>query len=161
MKSFVLLLVVVACSGDPSRRAQPIEFSHAIHVGKLQTPCVDCHVGAETQTHASLPSLSRCLVCHMKPQGAQPNEREWRVRELASQRELPRFVQVTRNPGHVHVSHAAHVSIEKLPCADCHGDVARWTAPPRSPEPALVDMGACMSCHRQRKAPTDCDTCHQ
>lgn len=157
----VVVLVLAACGGERDPGAQPIAFSHAIHAGKLAVPCTDCHVGAETAAHASLPALSRCLVCHMKPQGTQPNPREQRVRELAVQREPARFVQVTRNAGHVHFSHAAHVSLVKLPCADCHGDVTKWTAPPEQPNPALTSMSACLACHRERHAPTDCDTCHQ
>jgi c(7)-type cytochrome triheme protein len=154
-------IVVLAACSDRTPPVQPIAFSHKIHAGDNHTPCTDCHVGAETSAHASLPALSRCLVCHMKPQGKQPNPREQIVRELASKRTPVRWVQVTRNAGHVHFSHAAHVSIVKMPCADCHGDVTRWTRPPETPDPALMTMGACLACHRDRGAPTDCDTCHQ
>jgi c(7)-type cytochrome triheme protein len=163
VKALALAVVVAlaACGGDGSGPQQPIAFSHEIHVGKVHVPCVDCHVGAETAAHASLPALSRCLICHMKPMGQQPNPREQAVRELAARKDAPRFFQVTRNAGHVHFSHAAHVSIVKLPCSDCHGDVATWSRPPTRPEPALTSMSACLACHRQRNAPTDCDTCHQ
>ena len=161
--SRVLVIIVaflVGCGGDNTGPKQPIAFSHKIHAGDNHVPCIDCHVGAETGVHASLPALSRCLVCHMKPQG-KDNPRERIVRELASQPTQPRFIQVTRNPGHVHFSHAPHVSIVKLPCADCHGDVTKWTSPPTSPEPSLTSMSACLACHRERKGPTDCDACHQ
>lgn len=160
MRALLVLALASACGSDPPA-VQPIAFSHAVHAGNLQIPCVDCHAGAETAAHASLPPISRCLTCHMKPQGAQPNPREWRVRELAAGREPPRFVQVTRNPGHVHFSHGVHVSVVKLPCADCHGDVTTWATPPDSPEPALTSMSACMACHRARGASTECNVCHQ
>jgi hypothetical protein len=106
VRAVVLFLALAACGGDRVPSAQPIAFSHAIHAGEQKVPCVDCHVGAETSAHASLPALSRCLVCHMKPQGKQPNPREQVVRELAAKREPLRFVQVTRNAGHVHFSHS-------------------------------------------------------
>jgi hypothetical protein len=157
---WAILALLVACGADPAP-VQPIAFNHALHAGKQQIACTTCHAGAETAAHASLPPLSRCLACHMKPQGAQPNPREQHVRELAAQRVPVRWTQVTRNAGHVHFSHAAHVSLVKLPCADCHGDVTRWVAPPVEPDPALTSMGACLACHRERHAPTDCDTCHQ
>jgi len=149
-----------ACGGDASPPAQPIAFSHKVHAGDHEVPCIDCHVGAETSAHASLPALSRCLVCHMKPQGDKPNPREQVVRELAIKRGPFRWTQVTRNAGHVHFSHGIHVSIVKLPCSDCHGDVTLWERPPESPNPALTNMGACLACHRERGAATDCDTCH-
>lgn len=156
----VTAFVLAACGGDPPP-VQPIAFSHKIHAGDKHIPCTDCHVGAEVAAHASLPPLSRCLVCHMKPQSKEPNPREQVVRELAGKRSPLRWIQVTRNPGHVHFSHAAHVSLVKMPCADCHGDVTQWTSPPQVPDRSLTSMSACVACHRLRGAPTDCDTCHQ
>lgn len=155
-----LAIALAACAGDASEHAQPIAFDHSLHAGKHEIPCVDCHAGAETRAHASLPALSRCLTCHMKPQGDVTNTREQRVRELASQRGPFEWTQVTRNPAHVHFSHSAHVSIARIPCRDCHGDVTRWTRPPTEPNPALTSMSACLACHRERGASTRCVTCH-
>jgi c(7)-type cytochrome triheme protein len=157
----VIAILLAACGGDPAAPEQPIAFNHAIHVGEEKIPCTDCHVGAETGTHATLPALSRCLLCHMKPQGDEPNERERVVRELASQRTPVKWIQVTRNAGHVYFSHRAHVTLAKMPCADCHGDVAAWEAPPTSPNQALRSMDACLACHRAQGASTECATCHQ
>lgn len=156
----VLTMVVAACSGEATV-TQPIAFNHKIHVTDEKIPCTDCHVGAEKDVHASLPSLSRCLLCHMKPQSKEANPREQRVREMAASREPVRWTQVTRNPGHVYFSHRAHVSLAKMPCRDCHGDVASWTEPPTKPVQALKSMGACLSCHRDESASTACATCHQ
>ena len=149
-----------ACDGEPPV-VQPIAFSHKIHVADEEIPCTDCHVGAETGVHATLPALSRCLLCHMKPQGDPPSEREPRVRELASAHVAIRWIQVTRNPGHVYFSHRAHVTLAEMPCSDCHGDVARWERPPTAGNPALMSMDACLRCHRERGASTDCDACQQ
>jgi c(7)-type cytochrome triheme protein len=158
-----VIVFVAACSGGAPVR-QPIDFSHAIHVGEQDVPCTDCHVGAETGTHATLPALSRCLLCHMKPQareGEAPDPREHLVRELAAADEPVRWTQVTRNAGHVYFSHRAHVTLAGISCRDCHGDVATWTTPPTEPEPRLTSMQACLACHREEGAPTSCDTCHQ
>ena len=53
-----LLCIVFAACGDPPAAVQPIAFNHKIHAGDEQVPCIDCHVGAESSAHASLPALS-------------------------------------------------------------------------------------------------------
>jgi hypothetical protein len=161
----VLAFALAACGTDPAPIRQPIEFSHKIHVGEQEVPCTDCHVDAERGVHATLPALSQCLLCHMKPQvsepGAEPDPREHLVRELAASGAPARWIQITRNPGHVYFSHRAHVSLADMPCSDCHGDVSTWDVPPTRPNPRLLSMGACLTCHREQDAPTTCDTCHQ
>lgn len=72
-----------------------------------------------------------------------------------------RWIQVTRNPGHVYFSHAAHVSVAEIACETCHGDVSQWREPPREPVAKLTSMSECMSCHRERGASNSCETCHQ
>ncbi|MFN8061319.1 MAG: cytochrome c3 family protein [Vicinamibacterales bacterium] len=44
--------------------AQPIGFSHRLHAGELQVPCVYCHSGAERSRHAGIPAASTCVNCH-------------------------------------------------------------------------------------------------
>ncbi len=161
MRWACLLVLLAACGRAPAAADQPIDFNHAIHVVDEEVPCTDCHVGAETGVHATLPALSTCLLCHMKPQGDEPNEREQAVRDLAAAKTPLRWTQVTRNAGHVYFSHRAHVSIAELPCADCHGDVSTWTRPPTAPDERLMSMDACMACHRERGVSNECDTCHQ
>lgn len=156
-----VLLVAPACN-PPAPVEQPLAFNHQIHVAKHKTPCTDCHVGAERSDHARLPALSRCLLCHMKPQpkGKTPSTRERQVRRLAAEGAKLRWNRVTRNEGHVYFSHRVHVSLAKMSCARCHGDVASWKAPPTEPNPALTSMATCIACHRREKASTRCSTCH-
>jgi hypothetical protein len=161
------LLVVVGCSTSAAIPAQPVEFDHALHLSLdldgRKLGCVDCHAGAERAEHAGLPALGECLRCHVRPQlGASglPNPREARVRELAKAGPF-RWIQVTRNPGHVYAPHRAHVGIAKLSCTECHGDVASWRAPPTQPIQRLIRMNECISCHRSSGAPTTCGTCHR
>ena len=161
MKLVVLLLA--ACSAPTRMPDQPIAFDHGLHlrldVDGRALGCTDCHAGAERAEHAGLPSLRDCLRCHVRPQG-QGNPREARVRELAASPQF-RWVQVTRNPGHVYAPHRAHVGIAKLPCTECHGDVAAWRTPPTEPNARLRHMSECISCHRNHDAPTTCGTCHR
>jgi len=162
-----IFIVLVACRGPTRAPEQPIAFDHALHLGidldGRKLACVDCHAGAERAEHAGLPALRDCLRCHVRPQlgaGGVPNPREARVRELAVPGPF-RWIQVTKNPGHVYAPHRAHVGIAKLTCAECHGDVTTWRAPPTQPVERLVRMSECISCHRQHGAPTTCGTCHR
>lgn len=160
-----LALAGLACAPSAAAPPQPLPFDHALHAtvqlddGPLT--CPTCHAGAERGTHAGLPALPTCLRCHMRPQGDPPTDDEALVRAAAASGQPLRWVQVTRNPGHVYFSHGAHVARAGMGCADCHGDVTTWTEPPRHPEARLTRMDACLACHRARRAPTDCATCHQ
>jgi hypothetical protein len=163
---WAVVFAVVACS-PPRAPEQPIAFDHALHlaieVDGERLRCVACHAGAERAEHAGLPALRDCLRCHMRPQlgtSGKPNPREAKVRELAAAGPL-RWIQITRNPGHVYASHRAHVGIARMRCEECHGDVSAWTSPPTEPAQGLRRMDACLGCHRQRGASTACGTCHR
>jgi hypothetical protein len=139
---------------------QPIPFNHEKHVsGKPKLACTVCHPGAEREARAGLPSLARCLSCHMKPQSQSAGEA--RVRELAMQPVWPRFTALTANHAHVFFSHRAHVGTAGMSCARCHGDVAHWTEPPTEPAYWLQSMDLCLDCHRKEGASTRCITCHR
>lgn len=44
---------------------QPIKFSHAKHAGELKISCIYCHTGANQSKHATIPSPTTCMNCHM------------------------------------------------------------------------------------------------
>jgi Cytochrome c7 and related cytochrome c len=56
----------------------------------------------------------------------------------------------------VKFNHAPHIRAN-LECSTCHGDIAHQTVAQRN---VNLDMGACVTCHRQKNAPNDCLTCH-
>ncbi|HTR54838.1 MAG TPA: cytochrome c3 family protein [Kofleriaceae bacterium] len=159
----VTIVLAAACEPAASVPEQPLAFDHALHMSidleghKLR--CVDCHAGAERAEHAGLPAMRDCLRCHVRPQGS-GSPREAEVRALAAAGPV-HWVQITRNPGHVYAPHLAHVGIAKLPCEECHGDIAARTSPPTEPVERLRDMNACITCHRERGASTRCGACHR
>ncbi len=43
---------------------QPIAFSHRLHAGDLQVPCLYCHSGAGSSRYAGIPAVTTCMNCH-------------------------------------------------------------------------------------------------
>ena len=43
---------------------QPIRYSHRLHAGELEIPCLYCHFGAERSRHAGIPPINVCMNCH-------------------------------------------------------------------------------------------------
>jgi len=57
---------------------------------------------------------------------------------------------------HVKFNHAPHIRA-KVECSTCHGNIGQQTVAQRNVD---LNMGVCVTCHREKKAPTDCLTCH-
>lgn len=161
----IVLLAIAAAAAKLARNAlheppvaQPIAFDHARHAEE-ELGCLDCHKTAESSPHAGLPRIAACLLCHSEAKGQHPDEP--RVREYAERKaEIP-WVQVNRLPGHVYFSHAMHVKLAKMECAECHGDMAKASAPPATSQIEHLSMSRCMECHEQLGATNDCLACHK
>lgn len=146
----VMLAVRPALASD-----QPIAYSHKQHLA-LGLQCTDCHSSADTGAQATIPSVRKCMLCHAKIAVAKPE-----IQKLAgfakSKQEVP-WNRVYGFPSEalVKFQHGAHFRA-KIACATCHGDMTQATT-----ADSLVkhNMGSCVSCHRQKRAPEDCATCH-
>lgn len=135
---------------------QPIEFPHVTHVEKGLTCTEYCHETVTKGPQAGLPSVNTCLICHAaiatdKPRIQQITAMQEKGIDLAWQR-VYKFTE----QAHVKFNHAPHIR-NNVECATCHGDIAHQTVAQRN---VTVDMGFCVSCHRQKNAPNDCLTCH-
>lgn len=124
--------------------AQPIAFSHKLHAGDNQVPCLYCHYGARSSRHAGIPSSSVCMNCHAILE-KQTVEIE-RFKEAAQlDRPLVSWVKVHNVPDFVYFNHSRHV-LKGVACQQCHGDVANMA---RVEQAAPLTMGWCLSCHRE------------
>ena len=161
LAGFGLFFVVggVAFRGyNPSpSTAQPIAYNHAKHI-ENGLACTDCHTGAQTQARATLPDLAICLNCHETALSKSAEEQKIRDAKAAG-RQLA-WIQLTRVPAHVYFSHRRHVTLGKLACATCHGPMEKLTTPPAKPFREFT-MDACIQCHEQNRARTDCNDCHR
>ena len=134
---------------------QPIDFPHDKHI-EQGLDCIDCHSHADTGAAATLPSVSKCMLCHEKVavEGAGVKA----LREYAERkREVP-WVRVYgfARTAHVKFRHAPHARA-KIECSRCHGQVATMTVATRA---VTHNMGTCVSCHRENNADDDCAACH-
>ncbi len=135
---------------------QPIAFPHNVHIAN-RLGCTDyCHASVAVGPIAGLPSVKTCMICHGTIAIDRPE-----VQKAAAYRERGEDIAWQRVYGysrsaHVRFNHAPHVRA-RVQCVACHGDVAKQTVATRSVD---LTMGFCVSCHRQKDAPTDCLTCH-
>jgi Cytochrome c7 and related cytochrome c len=155
LQATLLSIAVISLAATALRAEQPIAYSHKIHI-EHGLQCLDCHSGADTGARATIPSVSKCMLCHAKI--ATDKTEVKRVAEFAAaRREIPWERVYGFDPGAlVNFQHAPHIRAG-VQCARCHGDMTQAaTAQP------LVkhNMGTCLSCHRQNHASEDCATCH-
>lgn len=167
------LALAAPCAGGgaplPPPPAQPIRFSHEIHVGANGIGCLYCHAFAERSPVAGVPSMARCQGCHKfvkedKEKPALTAEIKALLTYLESEKPIA-WVRVHRLPDHVYFTHQRHV-LAGVQCRECHGevekmDVVRQVAP--------LTMRWCLECHKRKQAErplerahlTDCVNCHK
>ena len=146
-----------ACKRPPAPVKQPMALSHKRHM-EADMKCITCHPGAEDEAQAQFPTVTDCMDCHHKARGEHPDEP--RVRQFAEQKQEIPWIRVDRLPGHVYFSHAAHVTLGKMKCEDCHQGIGQATVPLALPD-VHQTMEDCMNCHRERGASNQCKTCHK
>jgi len=134
--------------------AQPIPFSHKIHVGN-GLPCTTCHVDPQISNDMSLPHAATCMTCH-----AEVDKDQVDIKKLAefaaSGKPIPWVRIYPLLPG-IQYSHAPHLRARVL-CTTCHGPVPDQSV--MSQLTALTSMATCISCHQTSQAKTECATCH-
>ncbi len=145
----------------PPAPAQPIRFSHRVHVGENLVGCTSCHAYAERSPVAGIPSMQRCQGCHRfvkeDPQNARVTGEIKALLARIDEGAPIRWVRVHRLPDHVFFTHERHVR-NGVRCEECHGKVE---AMDEDRQVAPLTMGWCLDCHHARRAAADCLTCHR
>ena len=129
-------------SGRGRYGEQPLQFSHAHHVGGVGLDCRYCHQTAEVAAFAGMPTTETCMHCHAQlfadaPMLA-PVRDSWATgRPIAWRRvyDLPDFT---------YFDHSAHLR-ERIGCETCHGRVDRM---PLIRQTVDLSMKWCVDCHR-------------
>jgi hypothetical protein len=130
---------------------QPIAFSHALHAGESQIPCLYCHSGARRSRHAGIPAANVCMNCHgvLKRETAEIAK----LKEAIQQGRPIQWVKVHNLPDFVYFNHSQHV-LSSVSCQECHGPVESMA---RVRQDAPLTMGWCLDCHRGRNVATVVD----
>ena len=136
---------------------QPIPFPHKTHVEKAMLKCTEtCHESVTKGPIAGIPSVKTCMICHDSIATDRP--RIQTITDYSKRGVEPPWQRVYGFTDEVHVrfNHAPHIRAN-VDCVTCHGDVAKGTVATRNVDHT---MGFCVDCHRTKKAPNDCLTCH-
>jgi hypothetical protein len=148
-------------------RPQPVDFSHKIHADKAGAKCDDCHAFRADGTFAGSPALDKCAGCHTAPMGTTAAEKAFVEQYVTPNRE-PQWRSYAQQPENVFFSHAAHVKLGKLQCAQCHGAISGSDKLPPHREDRIsgysretMSMDACIDCHRKKQLEQSCMDCHK
>ncbi|NQU34883.1 MAG: cytochrome c3 family protein [Bacteroidetes bacterium] len=153
---FLFTLVILGCN-DNQIVEQPVAYNHTVHLTEAGMDCIDCHLGAETKIHATLPSIKQCKSCHSKSK-TESSAEKMVVDAVLSGAEIP-WNRIYNLPDHVFFSHRRHVKAGQVACSVCHGEVEKLTKPP-SKMIVPISMDTCMNCHDNKSISNDCLTCH-
>ncbi|HDR52779.1 MAG TPA: hypothetical protein ENN90_14370, partial [Mariniphaga anaerophila] len=129
---------------------QPIKFSHQVHVAENQIDCMYCHHTATESKTANFPSTDLCMNCHIVVREGSRSGR-FEIDKLVQAHEEGRsieWIRIHELPDHVFFSHAQHVGVGKLDCAQCHGQVEEMHMVRQHTD---LSMGWCLECHRETK----------
>jgi len=121
---------------------QPIQFSHAHHVGGMGLDCRYCHTSVEDSAFANIPPTKTCMNCHSQIWTNAPMLEPVRA---SFRDDTPlRWTRVYDLPDFVYFNHSIHVK-QGVGCATCHGQVDQM--PLMYQKPTLM-MSWCLDCHR-------------
>ena len=150
--------------------AQPVPYSHALHVGKLGFDCRYCHTTVQDAAYAAIPSVQTCMNCHsyvkvLNSDGGSNKNLEplwdawdatWRERDSTKYTTPPvgqprvegkpvEWIKVHDLPDYSYFNHSAHTN-KGVGCVSCHGRIDHMDAVYQD-QP--LNMAWCLDCHRQ------------
>jgi hypothetical protein len=134
---------------------QPLPFSHKTHVG-FHLSCFFCHANPEPGNQMTLPAAETCMGCHAHVAADKPSIQH--LATFAHSGEPIPWKPIYSVPAFVYWSHRTHLQAG-LTCDKCHGDVAQMEVIIKATN--VTTMAGCVACHRQKEAPTGCETCHE
>jgi hypothetical protein len=123
-------------------RDQPVQFSHAHHVGAIGIDCRYCHTSVEKAAFAGIPPTKTCMNCHSHIWAQSPYLEP--VRASFRNDTSLEWNRVNDLPDFVYFDHSIHVN-KGVGCETCHGRVDQM---PLMYQAATLQMRWCLDCHR-------------
>jgi hypothetical protein len=121
---------------------QPIQFSHAHHVGGVGIDCRYCHTSVETSAFANIPPTKTCMNCHsqiwLNSSYLEP------VRDSFRTGNSLQWIRVHDLPDFVYFNHSVHIK-KGVGCETCHGRIDRMAGIFQANS---LQMEWCLTCHR-------------
>ena len=120
---------------------QPIQFSHAHHVGGMGIDCRYCHTSVEQAAFANIPPTKTCMNCHSQIWTGAPILEP--VRASFRDNTPLTWTRVHDLPDFVYFNHSIHVK-KGMGCETCHGRVDEM---PLMLQENSLQMEWCLTCH--------------
>jgi hypothetical protein len=121
---------------------QPIQFSHAHHVGGEGIDCRYCHTSVEKSSFAGIPPTKTCMNCHSQLWTNAPILEPVRA---SFRTDTPlNWIRVNDLPDFVYFNHQIHIK-QGVGCNVCHGPVDKM---PLMYQAQSLLMEFCLDCHR-------------
>ena len=127
-----------------------IKFDHKLHVADAGVKCEDCHSGVTKSVSSKdnlLPKKKDCESCHDVKDQTKCNLCHY---------DKP-YKKLKPTDRQLNFSHKQHISGKQ--CTDCHKDLDKVKLSKESAA-GFPSMESCYSCHNNKKAPNDCESCH-
>ena len=138
----LLLLRSDFVTGANANVTQPVQFSHAHHVGGLGIDCRYCHTTVDSARFANIPPTKTCMNCHsqiwLTSSYLEP------VRESFRTGQSLVWNRVHDLPDFVYFNHSVHVK-KGVGCETCHGRIDKMAGIFQANS---LQMEWCVTCHR-------------
>jgi hypothetical protein len=138
----LLLLRSDFVTGANANVTQPVQFSHAHHVGGLGIDCRYCHTTVDSARFANIPPTTTCMNCHsqiwLTSSYLEP------VRESFRTGQSLVWNRVHDLPDFVYFNHSVHVK-KGVGCETCHGRIDQMAGIYQA---SSLQMEWCITCHR-------------
>ena len=72
-----------------SKKEQPVDFNHAMHLELVDEGCDSCHFFRADGSFSGAPTLAQCISCHDEMQGDTANEMNFYENYVQKDREVP------------------------------------------------------------------------
>jgi|SRR5581483_4065559 hypothetical protein len=129
-------------TGANANITQPVQFSHAHHVGGIGIDCRYCHTSVEQSSFANIPPTKTCMNCHsqiwLNASYLEP------VRESFRTNRSIEWIRVHDLPDFVYFNHSIHVK-KGMGCETCHGRIDTMAS---LYQVNSLQMEWCLNCHR-------------